>query len=136
MPFNDTIGDSDLTTEEFETVFKSLKRNKVAGTDTINSSIVLDTYNEIKDVLFLIFKTSLQQVTFPDKLKIVKVTPLSKSGDEENVTNYRPISVLPVFSKILERIMCNQIYKHLKSNNLLFDKQFGFQLHSVKSVQI
>ena len=135
MSFNDTIGDSDLTTEEFETAFKSLKRNKVAGTDTINSSIVLDTYNEIKDVLFLIFKTSLQQVTFPDKLKIVKVTPLSKSGDEENVTNYRPISVLPVFSKILERIMCNQIYKHLKSNNLLYDKQFGFQLHSVKSVQ-
>ena len=72
MSFNDTIGDSDLTTEEFETAFKSLKRNKVAGTDTINSSIVLDTYNEIKDVLFLIFKTSLQQVTFPDKLKIVK----------------------------------------------------------------
>ena len=63
-------------------------------------------------------------------MKIAKVTPLLKSGDVEDATNYRPISVLPVFSKILERIMYNRIYKHLKNNNLLFDKQFGFQLNN------
>ena len=108
MSFNDAISDSDLTTEEFETVFKSLERNKAACINTINSNIVLDTYDEIKDILFLIFKNSLQQGTFSNKLKIVKVTPLFQSGDAENVTNYRPISVLPVFSKILERIMYNQ----------------------------
>ena len=130
MSFNDAISDSDLTTEEFKTAFKSLKRNKAAGIDTINSKIILDTYDEVKDILFLICKTSLQQDTFPNKLKIPKVTPLFKSGDAENVTNYRPISVLPVFSKIIERIMCNRIYKHLKNNNLLFDKQFGFQLNN------
>ena len=45
-------------------------------------------------------------------------------------TNYRPVSFLPVFSKIIERIMYNRIYKHLKNNNLLFDKQFGFQLNN------
>ena len=125
MFFNDAISDSDLTTEEFETAFKSLKRNKAAGIDTINSNIGQDTYNEIKDILFLIFKTSLQQGTFPNKLKIAKVTPLFKLGDAENVTNYKPISVLPVFSNIIERIIYNGIYKHLKKN-LLFDKQFGF----------
>ena len=48
--FNDTISDCDLTTEEFETALKSLKRNKAAGIDTINSNIVLDTYDEIKDI--------------------------------------------------------------------------------------
>ena len=63
-------------------------------------------------------------------LKIAKVTPLYKSGDAENVTNYRPISVLSVFSRILERMMYNRIYKLLKSNNLLFNKQFGFQLNN------
>ena len=105
-----------MTTEEFETAFKSLKRNKAAGRDTINSNIVLDTYDEIKDILFLIFKTSLQQGTFPNNLKIAKVTPLFKLDDAENVTNYRSISVLPVFSKIYERIMYNLIYKHLKNN--------------------
>ena len=61
MSFNDTISDSDLTTEEFETAFKSLKRNKAAGIDTINSNIVLDTYDGVKDLLFLILKTSFQQ---------------------------------------------------------------------------
>ena len=61
MSFNDAISDSDLTTEEFETAFKSLKRNKAAGIDTINSNIVLDTYDGIKDLLFLTLKTSFQQ---------------------------------------------------------------------------
>ena len=78
------IGESDLTTEEFETTFKSLKRNKAAGIDTINSNIVLDN-------LILNVKTFLQQGTFTNKLKIAKVTLLFKSGDTENVTNYKPI---------------------------------------------
>ena len=51
MSFNDAISDSDFTTKEFEAAFKSLKRNKAAGIDTINSNIVLDTYDEIKDIL-------------------------------------------------------------------------------------
>ena len=82
----------------------------------------MDTYDEIKDILFLVFKISLQQGTFPNKSKIAKVTPLLKLGDAQNVTSYRPISVLPVFSKILERIIDNRIYKRLENNNLLFDK--------------
>ena len=73
-----------MTTEEFETTFKSLKRNKAAGIDTINSNIVLDN-------LILNVKTFLQQGTFTNKLKIAKVTLLFKSGDTENVTNYKPI---------------------------------------------
>ena len=52
-----------MGTEKFETTFKSLKRNKAAGVGTINSNKVLDTYDEIKDILFLIFKSSLQQGT-------------------------------------------------------------------------
>ena len=64
-------------------------------------------------------------------LKIANVTTLLRSGDVENVPNCRPISVYPIFSKILERIMYNRIYKHQKKNNsLLFDKQFGFQLNN------
>ena len=125
MYFNDAISDSDLTIEGFETAFKSLKRNKAGDIDTIKSNVVLDTYDEIKDILFFIFKTSLQQGTFPNKLNIAKVTPLFKSGDAENV-NYRPISVFPVFSKILERIVYNRIYKHLKHNNLYLINNLGF----------
>ena len=97
ISFNDAISDSDLANEEFETAFKSLKRNKAAVIDTINSNVVLDTYDKIKDIQFLIFKTSLQQGTFPNKLKIAKIILLIKSGDAENITKYKPISVLPEF---------------------------------------
>ena len=62
--FNYAISDANLTTEELETALKSLKRNKTAGIDTINSNIVLDTYDKIKDILFLNFKTAVQQGTF------------------------------------------------------------------------
>ena len=64
MSFNDAISDSDLTTEGHETAFKSLKRNKAAGIDIINSNIVLDTYDEIKDILFLILRLLFNKVLF------------------------------------------------------------------------
>ena len=60
-------------------------------------------------------------------LKIAKVTPIFKSGDKGNVSSYHPTSILPVFSKILERMMYNRVYNHLDSKDLLYEKQFGFQ---------
>ena len=64
---------------------------------------------------------------FPGDLKIAKVTPIYKADNSSNVSNYRPISQLPCFSKMLERIMCNRLQKYLKDQNILYDKQFGFQ---------
>ena len=77
--------------------------------------------------LFYVFSISIQQGIFPDSLKIGKVTLIFKSGDKDNVSNYRSISILPVFSKVLEKIMYNRDYNHLDSKGLLFEKQFGFQ---------
>ena len=74
-----------------------------------------------------IFDLSLKKGVFPDKLKIARVTPIFKSGDKEFVSNYRPISVLSCFSKILERIMYNRLYSFLINNNILYTKLFGFQ---------
>ena len=73
-----------------------------------------------------IFDSSLSLGIFPDSKKIAKVTPVFKAGKKELVSNYIPISVLPCFSKILEKIMYNRVYKYLTGNNLLFQKQFGF----------
>ena len=64
---------------------------------------------------------------FPDSLKIAKVTPVYKSGDNSSLSNYRPISVLPCFSKMLERIMYRRLYSYLQENKILYSKQFGFQ---------
>ena len=81
----------------------------------------------MKNILFHIFKVSIKQGIFPDRLKIAKVTPIFKSGAKDNISNYRPISILPVFSKVLETIMYNRVYNHLNSEGLLYEKQFGFQ---------
>ncbi|XP_065652985.1 uncharacterized protein LOC136080294 [Hydra vulgaris] len=118
---------TELTFNEFEVAFKSLKRNKATGYDDINTNIVIDSYDVIKDILYKIFRASIAQGSFPDKLKIAKVTPIFKTGDRTNITNYRPISVLPVFSKILERIMYNRIYSYLVENKILYENQFGFK---------
>ena len=68
---------------------------------------------------------SLEKRVFRDDLKISKVTPIYKDGDNNDISNYRPISVLPCFSAILERFMYNRRYKYLKENNILYEKQFG-----------
>ncbi|XP_047141363.1 uncharacterized protein LOC124816281 [Hydra vulgaris] len=59
-------------------------------------------------------------------MKVAIITPIFKSGDESLVTNYRPISVLPVFSKILKRIMYKRVCAFLYDNNLLYYNQYGF----------
>ena len=131
ISFNEAISNSGWTIEEFETAFKFLRRNKAAGIDnSISSTINLDVYEEIENILFSVFKSSLQQGICPNTLKIAKVTLLFELDGPENVSNYRPISVFPVFSEILERIIYNRLYKHLKSDHLLFDKQFEFQLNN------
>ena len=85
------------------------------------------SYDELKMPLFHICKISLKVGTFPDEMKIAKIKPLFKAGERDIISNYRPISVLPVFSKLLERIMYNRVYTHITANNLLYNKQFGFQ---------
>ena len=88
---------------------------------------VVDVFSEIRKPLHDIFKKSINTGVFPNELKIAKVTPIFKTDDQSLVSNYRPISVLPVFSKILERIMYNRVFTYLNNNKLLYEKQFGFQ---------
>ncbi|XP_065662942.1 uncharacterized protein LOC136085555 [Hydra vulgaris] len=85
----------DLSIEEFERAFKSLKRHKAIGADGINGNIIIDCFESLKNILFKVFKTSIQQEVFPDLLKIAKVIPIYKDGEKSNVNNYRPISILP-----------------------------------------
>ena len=125
--YNEKIQFGELNFDELEETFKSLKWNEAAGFDELSSNIIIDAYDSLKNILFHVFKVSIKQGIFPDSLKIAKVTPIFKSGAKDNVSNYRPISILPVFSKVLERIMHNKVYNNLDSKGLLYEKQFGFQ---------
>ena len=64
---------------------------------------------------------------FPFKLKIANAVPIFKSIDEMVFSNYRPVSVLPVFSKLLERRVYNRVIAYITNNKLLYGYQFGFQ---------
>jgi len=67
---------------------------------------------------------------FPTILKYAIIKPIFKNGDKKNVANYRPISVLPSFSKILEKLMYIRLMNHLETNNILAAEQFGFRTSS------
>jgi hypothetical protein len=74
-----------------------------------------------------IFNLSLRSGIFPEKLKTSRVIPIFKSGDSLSPDNYRPISLINAFGKILEKIVATELINHLNSNNLIYQKQFGFQ---------
>ena len=70
---------------------------------------------------------SISTGVFPDSLKLAKVTPIFKADDRTLPSNYRPISVLPIFSKILEKIMHNRLVSFLDKHNILSNHQYGFR---------
>ena len=74
-----------------------------------------------------IFNVSFQSGIFPDQMKRAKIKPLFKNGDKQNMQNYRPISVLSVFSKILEKLMYNRLLSFLKQHHILTETQHGFR---------
>ena len=67
------------------------------------------------------------QGVFPTVLKKAKVIPIFKGGDSSQLSNYKPVSVLPCFSKILERLMYNRLLSFVKKHSLLYNYQFGFR---------
>ena len=104
-----------------------LKINSASGHDGINPRIVKDNSQYIVHPLTYVINLSLSQSFVPDEWKIAYVTPIFKAGERDNMSNYRPISVLPVFSKILERIVYNKLYNYLNGNSILSNHQFGFR---------
>jgi hypothetical protein len=72
----------------------------------------------------------LQTGIFPDRLKFSEVKLLHKKGDKAEISNYRPISLLPTFSKIIEKIIYKRLYSYLNINNILVKEQFGFRKES------
>ena len=77
--------------------------------------------------LLHIFNKSFEEGVFPQKLKLAIITPIYKKEAENVFTNYRPISVLPVFSKVLEKLMHSRITSFINRLEILYTNQFGFR---------
>ena len=78
-------------------------------------------------ILTLLFNKSIDQGIFPSALKLSKIVPIHKGDSIFEVSNYRPISLLPIFSKILEKLMYSRIIEFITKYNVLYTNQFGFQ---------
>ena len=82
--------------------------------------MIKDAAHFIAPSLTYIFNLSLEIGRFPDALKVAKVTPLYKKGSKDDPGNYRPISVLPVIAKVLEKLVNGRLMDYLESNNILY----------------
>ena len=113
--------------EEIRKVVSNFENKMSSGYDNIPVSIMKSTIIHIAEPLSKIINCSISTGKFPDKLKIAKVCPVFKSGDKEHFENYRPISILPSFSKVFEKIIHIRLVNYLESKNILPDNQYGFR---------
>ena len=99
--------------------------------DSISMNLIKDSINKIIFPITGIINLSITSGIVPNQLKIARVIPLFKSGEQDTCifTNYRPVSVLPAFSKILERVMYNRLLRFLNAFKILSDNQYGFRKH-------
>jgi hypothetical protein len=111
---------------EVNKIITNLK-NSSPGWDGIGARIVKEVKSYLMTPLLHIFNRSFYTGVFPKEMKLANVVPIFKSGDDSIFTNYRPVSVLPIFSKILERLMYNRLIDFINKHNLLYEYQFGFR---------
>ena len=130
-----TISLSPTTPEWCEDVLASLKPRCAAGLNLIPSSALIAARSVICYPLCSILNSSIASSVFPGPWKCASIKPLHKGGDCAIPSNYRPISLLPVPSKLLEKHVQKQLSVHLNSNNLLFPYQSGFRpSHSTQTL--
>ena len=115
------------TTSSTIIIITTLHNCQSTGPDGISSSFIKLASNQLSLPLTILFNFCEENGIFPDSLKISKVIPIYKSGPKENMSNYRPISLLPVLSKVFENLIYNRIFSFLKKHNILSSTQYGFR---------
>jgi len=118
---------SPVTPNEIARIIQRLPNNKAPGGDGINSKILKEICESIAFPLAHIFNLSFNTGEVPELLKIAKVVPIYKKGERNQPGNYRPISLLSIFDKIMEKLMCKRLSDFLENNNILYEYQFGFR---------
>ena len=101
-------------------MIKKLKIKSSQGADGLSVKLLKSIENIFVKSLTLITNQCIEIGVFPEKLKIAKVVPLCKKDDKTLIENYRPVSILPAISKVIEKILFRQIYEYFTINNLFY----------------
>ncbi|CAB3254900.1 unnamed protein product [Arctia plantaginis] len=129
-PLNATCGSLVLLeTDESEVdrLIQTLRGDCAIGVDGIPSNVIKQYRRFFVRPLTFILNLCIKTGVFPDLFKKALIHPIHKAGDADQVNNYRPISVLPCLSKVLEKIMNNRLKKYLEDNNILSNNQYAFR---------
>ena len=125
-----------VTEDEIVRVVAQLKPKKSKGHDELDMCLIKKLIPYIVVPLKHIFNLSLLSGVFPDSMKIARVIPLFKTGNTKEFSNYRPISLLPQFSKILEKIYHSRLMAFIDINQILYKSQYGFRKEMSTSLAI
>ena len=97
------------------------------GHDELSAKVIKPVIDSLSSPLTYIINLSFNEGIFPSELKIAHIIPLYKNDDPMQFNNYRPVSLLPFFSKLFERLMYNRLIDFIIKHELLYDYQFGFR---------
>ena len=112
---------------EIERFIKGLKSKNSKGYDEITNNILKAIFPSIINALRIIFNKSMSSGEFPENMKLAIVKPLYKAKEKSEICNYRPISLLPVLSKILEKIVNSRMVNYLNRYGINYEGQYGFR---------
>ena len=115
------------TPKRIEKIIDGLNAKVAVGKDNISARLIKDAKETLAPIIAQIINIGYEKNIFPNSLKCAIIKPIFKDGNQNEITNYRPISILPVLSKIFERAAANQIIHFLEENNLLSKNQHAYR---------
>lgn len=115
-----------VTKQELVGIITSLKAKSSAGIDGISSRLLRECYEFLVEPLVYLINSSFLSGSFPDVLKSSTVTPLHKKGQSDLLDNFRPISIISSFSKVIEKAIHNRVIDFFEKHNVIFQHQYGF----------
>ena len=128
-PPRDSFFLSPITAEEIETEISNLKICKAVGPSSIPVSILKILKRALSEPLQINLNASFLTGIVPERFKLARFIPVFKKGSKASLNNYRPISLLSIFNKLLEKMVYNRLSNYLEKRQLICSKQFGFRSH-------
>ena len=126
-PPSPTMPEIVVTQDGVKKLLLDLKENKASGPDNIPSRILKVAAEPVSYCLQLLFTASLRNGIVPSDWKQANITPVFKKGERFKASNYRPVSLTCICSKLMKHVVVSQLMKHFDEHNILVDCQHGFR---------
>ena len=112
---------------EIITIANSMKPKTSSGNDNISNKLMISIIDYISEPVSYLVNLSFANGIVPTNMKVAKIIPIYKAGEVSSINNYRPISLLPTLSKLLEKLMFNRLINFIDVNSILYEHQYGFR---------